>query len=334
MPEINGAKIIAKGKYMLRSFLLYLSKAGWAKSTVTNWPVAWKAASRFVAGDNLQDGIRMVKELNATGIQATLDHLGEHTTNRAEAVRATQAILELLDAIEQAQVRSNVSVKLTQIGITIDEQLCLDNLKGILEYANQRGNFVRIDMEESKWTETTLRVYRKVFPREFKNTGIVIQSSLYRSEEDVRRLAETGNRIRLCKGAYLEPPELAYPKKADVDRSYDRLASILIDGAIAAGKEPASTDGKIPPMTALATHDPARIAYARTYAERVGLPKEALEFQMLHGIRRELQESLALEGYPVRVYVPYGTEWYPYFTRRLAERPANLWFFLSNYFRK
>jgi proline dehydrogenase len=166
------------------------------------------------------------------------------------------------------------------------------------------------------------------------NTGVVIQSYLYRSEKDVLKIVANRGRVRLCKGAYKEPPEVAYPKKKDVDANYDHLAEMLLDGAVAAGAPQQSTDGKIPPLPAIASHDPARLAYAKAYAQQVRLPKQAIEFQMLHGIRRDLQDQLVKEGYPVRVYVPYGTEWYPYFVRRLAERPANLWFFISNFFRR
>jgi proline dehydrogenase len=319
---------------MLRSFLIYLSQAAWARHIVTRWSFAWRAASRFVAGEELQDAIQVVKTLNSSGIDATLDHLGEHTSNPAEAESATQAILDVLQAIDQSGVRANVSIKLTQIGLSVDADLCARNLQTILEYAKQRANFVRIDMEDSPWTEQTLNLYRRmVAERELTNTGVVIQAYLYRSEEDVMGIAAQGGRIRLCKGAYKEPAEIAFPKKSDVDQNYDHLAELLIDQALQNGAPRLSPDGKTPPIPAIATHDPPRIEHAKTYARQKGLPDNSLEFQMLYGIRRDLQEQLVQEGYPVRVYVPYGTEWYPYFTRRLAERPANLWFFLSNLFK-
>jgi proline dehydrogenase len=189
-------------------------------------------------------------------------------------------------------------------------------------------------MEDSPWTEVTLDLYNRMLGESgLANTGVVIQAYLYRSEADVKRIAGQGGRIRLCKGAYKEPEDIAFPKKSDVDTNYDRLAALLIDCALENGVPEISRDGKIPPIPAIASHDEKRLAFARSYAERVGLPKRALEFQMLYGIRRDLQEQLVQQGYPVRVYVPYGVEWYPYFTRRLAERPANLWFFISNYFR-
>lgn len=320
---------------MLRSTLIYLSKADWARNIVTRWSFAWRAASRFIAGEKLEDAIRVVQVLNQKGIYATLDHLGEHTTTPENARGATREILELLECIHQSGIQSSVSIKLTQIGIKVDEDLCSVNLEQILKHAQEIGVFVRIDMEDSPWVDKTLDLYRKM--RDglgFDIVGVVIQSCLYRSEEDIRQLAEDGEYVRLCKGAYKEPAEIAYPRKADVDASFDRLAKMLMDGSLAKGSPQARSDGRFPPPPALATHDERRIENARQYAQQIGLPQKALEFQMLHGIRRDLQEQLVAQGYPVRVYVPYGTEWYPYFTRRLAERPANLWFFISNFFRK
>ena len=319
---------------MLRSFLIYLSQAAWARGLVTNWAFARRAASRFVAGEKLEDAIRVVKVMNQAGINVTLDHLGEHTTNSDESKAATQAIIEALHEIAQSDVRANISIKLTQIGLALDEELCAQNLALILECARDTDNFVRIDMEDSPWVDATLRLLRRMrLERGFENVGVVIQAYLYRSEKDIEQLVDEDCPVHLCKGAYKEPAEIAYPQKKDVDASYDRLAKKLLDGAKSSGNHTLSLDGKIPPTPALATHDPDRIEKAKTYSKEIDLAKEYFEFQMLYGIRRELQEALAGEGYPVRVYVPYGTEWYPYFTRRLAERPANLWFFLSNFFR-
>lgn len=319
---------------MLRSFLIYLSKAAWARQMVTRWNVAWRAASRFVAGEKLEDGIRSANTLNQKGMAATLDHLGEHTSNAEEARRARDDIIAVFDAIEESGVRSNVSIKLTQIGLALDEDLCAENLACILRHAREQGTFVRIDMEDSPWVDATLRLYDRMRKEHgLDNLGLVIQSYLYRSREDVRKLSEEQTRIRLCKGAYKEPPEVAFPKKQDVDDNYDRLAEMLMDCALAAGSPAASLDGKKPPIPALATHDERRIEAAKAYAKKIGLPKDALEFQFLYGIRRNLQEQLVADGYLVRIYVPYGTEWYPYFMRRLAERPANVWFFISNFFR-
>jgi proline dehydrogenase len=320
---------------MLRSLLIYLSKAAWARKIVTRWNFAWRAASRFVAGEKLEDAIRVIKELNQKGINATLDHLGEHTSNLDEARNATEDILRAIDGIEAAGVRANVSIKLTQIGLALGEDLCADNLSRILKYAADRGNFVRIDMEDSPCVDKTLGLfYRMRAERCLTNAGVVIQSYLYRSEKDVRGILEEGGRIRLCKGAYKEPTEIAFPKKQDVDANYDTLADIMIDAALAHDSPTLSENGRVPPIPAIATHDPLRLEHAKEYARKVGLPRPAIEFQMLNGIRRDLQEQCVQEGYPVRIYVPYGTEWYPYFVRRLAERPANVWFFVSNFFRK
>jgi proline dehydrogenase len=318
---------------MLRSFLIYLSQAGWAQRMVTGWTFAWKTASRFVAGESLQDAIRVVKELNDRGIVTTLDHLGEHTSTPEEANQATQDVLAILDELSCCDVRSNVSIKLTQIGLALDESLCAENLERILSKAKKHQNFVRIDMEDTPYTDQTIDLYLHMREKGYENVGMVIQSYLYRSEDDLRKLLENGTRIRLVKGAYKEPPEVAYPKKADVDANYDLLTKILIDSSLALGSK-LSKDGRIPAIPAVGTHDEKRIDFAKQYAAKVGLPKNGLEFQMLFGIRRDLQENLAAEGFPVRVYIPFGTHWYPYFMRRLAERPANIWFFISNFFRK
>jgi len=319
---------------MLRSFLIYLSKAAWAQRMVTSWKLAWRAASRFVAGSTIQDAIHAVGELNAKGIDATVDHLGESTTTPDEAVKATRDILELLNQIDASHIRANVSVKLTQIGLALDEGLCEKNLEQILARARQYRNFVRIDMEDTPYTDRTIRMYLRMRQKGFENTGLVVQSYLYRTEKDTRALIAEGTRFRLVKGAYKEPPDLAFPKKVDVDANFDCLTEIMIDAALANGSQPLSSDGHIPPIPAIGSHDENRLEFAKTYARKVGLPSRAIEFQMLYGIRRDLQEKYVQEGYPVRVYVPYGTHWYPYFMRRLAERPANAWFFLSNFFRR
>ena len=321
---------------MLRSFLIYLSKAAWAQKMVTNWSFAWWAASRFVAGEHIEDATRVIRELNAKGINATLDHLGEHTSTMEEASNATEDILKILDDIDKAKVRANVSIKLTQIGMGLDESICQQNLIRILERASKHKNFIRIDIEDTPYTDITISVYDAMLERGFttQTMGMAVQAYLYRAEADVRALLEKGTRFRLVKGAYLEPPDKAYPKKADVDANYDLLTKILIDCNLKMENNRVSADGRVPPMPAIATHDEKRIDFAKQYAEKVGLPKDAIEFQMLYGIRRDLQEKLVREGYPVRVYVPFGTHWYPYFMRRLAERPANIWFFMSNFLRK
>jgi proline dehydrogenase len=319
---------------MFRSIFIYLSQAGWARQLITRWSFSRKAASRFIAGEHLDDAIRVVRDLNANKINATLDHLGEHTSDPEKAKQATSEIVEILKRVDQEGVRSNVSIKLTQIGLAVDEKLCEDNLDRILKTAVDLNTFVRIDMEDSQWVDKTLNLFRLMQERySCKNIGIVIQSYLYRSVEDVSSLLESCSRIRLCKGAYDEPGRIAYPKKSDVDENFDRIVEQLVSGSIENHIPTLSDDGKIPPIPAIATHDEKRILFTKQHIEKCGYKQEAIEFQMLHGIRRDLQESLAAEGFPVRVYVPFGSEWYPYYTRRLAERPANLWFLLSNFFR-
>jgi proline dehydrogenase len=318
---------------MLRSFIIYLSQAAWAQKIVTHWGIAWRVASRFVAGTNLADALRVVKELNARKINATLDQLGEHTSTPEEAQGAADIIMNVIDEIAKSGVCANVSLKLTQIGLGLDESVCAGNLERILVRAQAANLFVRIDMEDTPYTDKTLDMLYAMREKGYTNIGTVLQSMLYRTEADTRRLVQDRVPIRMVKGAYLEPADRAYPKKADTDASYDLMAKIMMDGALAAGSPTVSEDGRTPPLVALGTHDDKRISFAREYAARVGLPREALEFQMLYGIRRELQQSLADEGYPVRIYVPFGTHWYPYFMRRLAERPANIWFFISNFFR-
>jgi proline dehydrogenase len=318
---------------MLRSFLIYLSKAAWAQRLLTNWGFAWRTASRFIAGTKLEDALRVVRELNEKGINTTLDHLGEHTNTPEEAQQATDDIFATLDALgADPAARGNVSIKLTQIGLGLDESLCAENLERILARARQNKTFIRIDIEDTPYTDKTINLYYAMREKGYDNVGMAVQSYLYRAEADTRRMAQDGTRIRLVKGAYNEPPDKAFPKKADVDANFDLLTKILIDTSLA-GQSALSDDGRVPPIPAIATQDDKRIAFAKSYAEKAGLPKNGLEFQMLYGIRRDLQEQLAKEGYPVRVYIPFGTHWYPYFMRRLAERPANIWFFISNFFR-
>ncbi|WP_299028570.1 proline dehydrogenase family protein [uncultured Thermanaerothrix sp.] len=319
---------------MLRALLISLSKAEWAKHLVTRWRVAWRVASRFIAGETLEEATRVIRVLNEAGLNATVDHLGEHTTDTIEAQRATEAILASLEEIERQNLRANVSVKLSAIGLTVDRALCRQNLEQIVARARALGNFVRVDMEDSSLVDATLDLVHWCHDQGYANVGVAIQSYLYRSEQDTRHLVSRHVPIRLVKGAYKEPPEIAYPRKRDVDASFDRLTDILLQGVLEAGVPQISADGRFPPIPAIATHDEARIRYAQERAKRLGLPNTALEFQMLYGIRRDLQQALVRAGYPVRIYVPYGTHWYPYFMRRLAERPANLWFFVSNFFRR
>jgi len=308
---------------MLRAFFLYLSEAGWAKDLILRIGPARRSAHRFVAGDTLEDAIETTRRLNDNGLEVTLDHLGESVTDEAGALRATEAYLAMLDAIESSGVRATASLKLTQLGLDIREDLCLTNMRRILERAKTTGNHITIDMESSDYTDATLHIFRLLCD-EFDNVGTVIQAYLYRSEADMKALAEEGAFVRLCKGAYKEPPDRAFPDKADVDANFAHLTELFLsDGAQTAGA-----------YLGIGTHDEAMIDAAKAYINAHDVPYEAFEFQMLYGIRNRLQEQLRDEGYKVRIYVGYGTEWYPFYMRRLAERPANVWFILSNFFRR
>lgn len=297
-----------------RTALLYLSQQHGLKNFFSKFPGFSQVTRRFIAGENIETAIVTIKELNKLGITATFDHLGESTTSKAEAEADVREYLRLLERIQSTGVDSNASVKLTQLGLDIDESYCLDNTRRIVAEAHRRGNFVRIDMEDSSKTDATLRIFKQLF-HEFGNVGIVLQSYLYRTEQDVDEVLAMGARIRLCKGAYQEPPEVAFPEKADVDANYVKLMQKLLNSGIYHG---------------IATHDMRMIRATQEFAAREGISKEKFEFQMLYGVRRDLMIQLAQEGYRIRTYVPYGEFWYPYFMRRLAERPANVWFVLKN----
>ncbi len=309
----------------LHLVLLYLSKANWARQIVSKLSVAQMVAMRFVAGTTIAEAMTAAKDLNAKGMKVTLDFLGESVNNPAEARAARDEILAVIDAIAANGINGNVSVKLTQLGLRVDESLALDNVRRLLERAQIYNNKVRIDMEESAVTDVTLGVYRRLRDELGfgHRVGIVIQSYLYRSEEDVAELVENGAWVRLCKGAYAEPADVAFAVKADTDRNYVKLTELMLS-------ETARQKGV---YLGVATHDEKMIQATLDYVKANGISPQEFEFQMLYGIRRELQEKLIADGYQVRVYVPYGTAWYPYFMRRLAERPANLWFFISNFLR-
>ena len=317
---------------MLRAFLLYLSRATWARRIITSLGIARRLAMRFIAGETLDEALTTVERLNQKGIFATLDHLGEHVSTSEEALRATDAYIEIIEKLNKAEARSNCSLKLSQLGLQLDYDLCLSNMRCIATRAAEYGMLVRIDMEESTTIDDTLRIYNTLLNEGLKNIGLVIQSYLHRSEADVADLLSKRTRIRLCKGAYKESDDIAFKKKEDIDSNFDNLTSLMIDGALSYGSEAASPDGKVPPIPAIGTHDKDRIDFALEFAESKGFSKSALEFQMLNGIRSDLQIELAQSGYPVRVYVPYGTEWYPYVMRRMAERPANFVLILKNLF--
>lgn len=309
---------------MLRELLLTLTHSKSARAFITRFPVSRRVASRFVAGEALADAIRVMRESNGRGMTVTADHLGENVSTQAEAGRAADDYVCLLNEIAKHGVRSHVSLKLTQLGLDLGEAICIDNLRRVLDKARAINTFVRVDMESADYTDRTLGVVRAAKSAGYHNLGAVIQAYLYRSEADIAALIGEGIRVRLCKGAYKEPPDKAFPHKKDVDRNFVQLAERLLSAA--------RQNPELYP--AIATHDAGMIAAAKRYAAARDVPRAAFEFQMLYGIRRELQETLVSEGYNMRVYVPYGAEWYPYFMRRLAERPANLWFFVSNFFRR
>lgn len=275
-------------------------------------------ARRFVAGESVHEALEQVKRLNAAGIKVTLDNLGEDTSNRAQADAARAEYVEMLQRIGDAGLTRdcNVSLKLTQFGQNLSDELARDNLARVAEVAKKLGNFVRLDMESTAYTQRTLDLFYSLQP-EFPNMGVVIQAYLRRSEADVQKLVERKVRVRLCKGAYKEPPELAFPTKPEVDANYDKLARMLCRA----------------PIPAFATHDDERIKRAVAAAEEAGLKKGDYEIQMLYGLRERRWHELAAQGHTVRVYMPYGTHWFPYFSRRVRERKENLMFVVKNLFR-
>lgn len=306
---------------MMRSLLLYLSDAKWARGFVTNFFLARRAARRFIAGETLEEAVEATRALNEKGLQVSLDYLGESVYDREMAIQAVEDYLEILDAIYHHKLDANISVKLTQLGLDIDESFCIDNMRRILAKASEISSTVNIDMESSHYTDATVRIFREL-RKDFANVGTVIQSYLRRTEDDMRTLAAEGAVIRLCKGAYKEPPEVAFPDKADVDANYIKCMQLFMTP---------EHRGKGAYLK-VATHDPKMIAATLDHVAANNLAANDFEFQMLYGIRPDTQLELLQQGYRMRVYVPYGTAWYPYFMRRLAERPANLWFILKNLF--
>ncbi len=305
---------------MLRKTLLYLSERKSLLAFAVRNPLARRVASRFVAGETIDSAVKAVRDLNARGISASLDLLGESVSSADEARASAAEIVRMQDRIAAERLDCNVSVKLTQMGLDLDRGLCVETMDRILDRGRTLGMFVRIDMESSAHTQRTLDLFEKEFlPAHGDRVGIVLQSYLRRTAADVERLIGLRARVRLCKGAYDEPATVAFPVKADVDRNYAELAERLLER------------GNYP---ALATHDPALIAHARRFVQAKGIAPDRFEFQMLYGVRRDLQEELQRAGFRVRVYVPFGTHWYPYFMRRLAERPANVAFILGNVFKE
>jgi len=300
---------------MLKGTLLYLANRRPVYRAVMRHDLLRGLTQRYVAGEDLADGIVVAQTLNTQRLMATLDHLGESVTNAAEARAATAGYLEALETISREQVDANISLKLTQLGLDVSRELCVAHLRKILERARELETFVRIDMESSAYTQRTLDVHAELWNEGFHNVGVVLQTYLLRTAADVERAIEMGVRVRLCKGAYLEPARVAYANKADVDANYARLMERLM------------VHGTYP---ALATHDERLIRHAIAFAARESIGPERFEFQMLFGVRRDLQLRLVEQGYRVRIYVPYGREWYPYLVRRMAERPANLMFFMRS----
>jgi proline dehydrogenase len=275
-------------------------------------------ARRFIAGEKVEEAIAAAQEVERQGLKVTLDLLGESVASRADALTATQEYLAVIDAIERAGVGRNLSLKLTQLGLDVDQATCIDNLRRILDVAGKSGFFVRIDMENSPYTDRTLDIFETMWDIGYHHAGVVIQSCLMRSAADIARLNAMGAQVRLVKGAYLEPATVAFQQKSEVDAAFIDLMKLLL----AHGTYPA-----------IATHDPTMIEAARTFATENAIANEKYEFQMLYGIRRDLQKSLVRSGHPFRVYVPFGKEWFPYFMRRLGERPANVGFVIGSLFR-
>ena len=303
---------------LLRPALISLSNNPALEQMVVRVPALRTMSHRFVAGERLEQAIAAVLDLNDQGMLGTLDYLGENVFDELSARAAADEYILALTALQAADARCNISVKLTQLGLDIGDEVCFANVRRVVEHASRSANFVRIDMESSAYTARALAIYRRL-RHEFNNVGIVIQAYLHRSKPDVRALIEEGiGHFRLCKGAYDESEDVAYQDRERVTRELNDLVRLCM--APAARRRGA--------YAAIASHDQDVINFARAYAHRQEIPKDSYEFQMLYGIRRELQTALVKQDYKVRVYVPYGTHWYPYFMRRLAERPANLVFFL------
>ncbi len=306
---------------LLRSAFIALSRNPTLRRFGERSPIGTRLSSRFVAGMEIEDALRVAQTVNNQGMAVSLDSLGESVTSENEAHKAAEIYHRLLDAIAARKLNANVSVKLTQMGLGLSSELAEGIAENLTEHARSYGSFVRIDMEDSSLTQVTLDIVRRIHARPGLRgaIGTVIQSYLYRSQADIEQLLAEGVRIRLCKGAYKEPAEVAFPRKGDVDANYVRLTCMLLDSPVYHG---------------LATHDVAMIHAAKSFASQHGVEPSRFEFQMLYGVRRDLQRELVDEGYKMRVYIPFGREWYPYFMRRLAERPANVFFIAKNILRK
>lgn len=299
---------------MLRQILVRLSQQPQLRDFAAHNKLARGMAERFVAGETLEKAIAVVRDVNARTMSATLDHLGENVTSKQEAIEATNAACSMLAALTSAGVDCNASLKLTQLGLDLGDELARENLRRILDQAVESDTFIRIDMESSEYVDRTLDIFYRLFET-YQNVGVVLQACLYRSAQDLERLIVAKARVRLVKGAYLEPASAAFQQKVDVDANFVKLTEMLL------------ADAHYP---AIATHDPAMIAAAKRFAAGHQIAASSFEFQMLYGIRRDLQTSLVAEGYRMRIYIPYGSHWYPYLMRRMAERPANVMFVLGS----
>jgi proline dehydrogenase len=302
---------------MMRAILLKFSNSPGLARWVTSHKTTRRMSQKFVAGEELDQAVAAARVCNSNGLKVSLDLLGESVTNAEQARAARETYLRIFDRIATEKLDANVSLKLTALGLDIGEALCQELVESIIAHAAGYGNFVRVDMENSPYTARTIDLVKRVRAKT-SAVGVVVQSYLRRTESDVPGLLAAGCRLRLCKGAYKEPPDLAFPAKSDVDANYVRVMKMLLPSGIYHG---------------IATHDPKMIAATEQFAKEKGIGKEAFEFQMLYGIRTDLQRDLVHRGYNMRVYIPYGRDWFPYFMRRLAERPANMLFFLKNLFR-
>jgi proline dehydrogenase len=299
-----------------RSALIYLSQHEGLKDFATRFKFFKKLTTRFVAGEDIDEAVEAIRKINSVGCSASFDHLNESVNSADETKAEVTEYLHILEQIDATGINSNASIKLSQFGLEIDPELAYKNARTVVAEAARRGNFVRVDMEGSAVTQATIDIFKRL-RAEFglNDVGIVLQSYLYRTYKDAEELLKIPARIRICKGAYSEPPEVAYPEKKDTDENYVKVMKLLLSSGVYHG---------------IATHDPKMIDATIKFAQQEGIGKDAFEFQMLYGVRRDLQTQLARDGYNMRVYVPYGKHWYPYFMRRLAERPANIWFVTKN----
>jgi len=305
---------------VLRQLFIALSESQKMRAFAEASPLGRRTSRRFVAGTTVEEGMAVTRAMNEAGISVTIDHLGENVSTPDEARVSAKSYHEVLEAIRSNGLNANISCKLTHLGLDIDEKLCRELVCSLVAHASRDNNFLRVDMEGSAYTQRTIDLVRALHHSVggADAVGTVLQAYLRRSESDVQELCAEGIRIRLVKGAYREPPEIAFPKKAEVDANFLSLTKVLLKSGL---------------YHAIATHDERLIQQTIAFATREKIDQGKFEFQMLHGVRRDLQQQLVRDGWRVRVYVPFGTEWYPYFMRRLAERPANVWFIAKNLFR-